>query len=105
LRARRRGSVRRAALADLAAANALPPERRRVAQAQLLRRLARTLQGDAAADAQGDAWAAALDRLFATTFFSAGAGRIFAEGLYRRGASEPGPVDAELARLFARIGA
>ena len=56
-------------------------------------------------DAQGAAWAAALDRLFATTFFSAGAGRIFTEGLYRRGAPEPGPVDAELARLFARIGA
>jgi len=105
LRARQRGTVRRVAARELAAANALPPEHRRVAQAQLLRRLARTLQGDAAADAQGAAWAAALDRLFATTFFSAGAGRIFAEGLYRRGAPEPGPVDAELARLFARIGA
>ncbi|KQP83137.1 DUF4381 family protein [Methylobacterium sp. Leaf117] len=105
LRARRRGSVRRAALRELAAANALPPESRRVAQAQLLRRLARTLQGDAAADAQGAAWAATLDRLFATTFFSAGAGCIFTDGLYQRGAPEPGPVDAELARLFARIGA
>ena len=47
----------------------------------------------------------ALDRLFATTFFTTGAGRLFTDGLYQRGAPEPGPVDAELARLFARIGA
>jgi hypothetical protein len=105
LLARRRDSVRRAAQRELAAANALPPEQRRVAQAQLLRRLARTLQGDTVADAQGADWAAALDRLFATTFFTQGAGRIFAEGLYQRGAPEPGPIDDGLARLFARIGA
>lgn len=105
LATRRRASVRRAALAELAAAGALPPEQRRVAQARLLRRLARTLQGDAVADRQGAAWGAALDRLFATTFFTTGPGRTFTEGLYQRGTPDPGPVDAELARLFARIGA
>lgn len=105
LAARRRASVRRAAQAELAAAAVLPPAQRRVAQARLLRRLARTLQGDAAAQAKGADWAATLDRLFATTFFTAGAGRVFAEGLYQREAPDPGPVDAELARLFARIGA
>ncbi|MCJ2034204.1 DUF4381 family protein [Methylobacterium sp. J-068] len=105
LRARRRDSIRRAALRELAAANALPPEPRRVAQARLLRRLARTLQGDAAADARGAAWGTVLDRLFATTFFTQGPGRVFAEGLYQRGAAEPGAIDAELARLFGRIGA
>jgi hypothetical protein len=105
LQARRRDSVRRAALGELAAANALPPEQRRVAQARLLRRLARTLRGDAVADARGAEWGLALDRLFATTFFTQGAGRVFAEGLYQRGTPEPDPVDTELARLFARIGA
>jgi hypothetical protein len=105
LRARRQASVRRAALRELAAANALPPGPRRVAQARLLRRLARTLRGDAAAATQGDAWAATLDGLFATDFFTKGAGRIFADGLYRREASEPGSVEAELGRLMQRIGA
>lgn len=105
LRARARSGLRRAALRELAAAQALPPDRRLIAQARLLRRLARTLKGDAAAATQGPAWAATLDALFSTDFFSRGAGRALADGLYRREAPEPGPLDAELRRLLARIGA
>lgn len=105
LRARQRGTVRRVAARELAAANALPPGPRRVAQARLLRRLARTLRGDAAASTQGDAWAATLDGLFATDFFTKGAGRTFADGLYRRDPPESGLIDAELGRLMQRIGA
>ncbi len=105
LRDRRRNSVRRAALAELAAARPLPPEARLVAQARLLRRLARTLRGDAAASGQGADWARTLDGLFATTFFTTGAGRGLVENLYRRETPDPAAIDAELGRLFARIGA
>ena len=104
LRVRARATVRRAALRDLAAARTLEPEARLVAQARLLRRLARTLQGEDAAAAQGPAWAERLDRLFATTFFTAGAGRALVEGLYRRGdRPDAGALDAELGRLIGRI--
>ncbi|GJD29049.1 hypothetical protein PMNALOAF_0281 [Methylobacterium adhaesivum] len=105
LRVRRRGTMRRVALRELAAANALPPESRRVAQARLLRRLARTLRGDTAASAQGPEWAATLDGLFATDFFTKGAGRTFADGLYQRDPPAPEIIDAELVRLMQRIGA
>lgn len=103
LRVRARATIRRAALRDLAAAQGLGPEARLVAQARLLRRLARTLQGDAAASAQGADWAARLDGLLATTFFTAGAGRVLVGGLYRRPAADPGPIDGELRRLIGRI--
>lgn len=103
LRDRQRRSVRRAALRELAAARALPPEQRLVAQARLLRRLARTLRGDAAASARGTDWAATLDGLFATDFFTRGAGRVLADGLYRRASPDSAAIDAELGRLFARI--
>ncbi|GJE46377.1 DUF4381 domain-containing protein [Methylobacterium soli] len=104
LRGRRRASLRRAALRELDAARALAPEARLVAQARLLRRVARTLEGDAATAERGAAWAARLDRIFATDFFGQGAGRVLVDGLYRRrGEAETGMVDAELARLLARI--
>lgn len=103
LRRRASASVRRSALNELAAARSLPPQARLVAQARLLRRLVRTLQGDAAADAKGEAWSAILDRLFATTFFSRGAGRVLGEGLYRREAADAAAIDAELGRLFTKI--
>ena len=104
LRARRHASVRRAALDALALTTALEPEARRVAQARLLRRLVRTLDGEAAAAERGEAWGRTLDRVFATGFFGAGAGRVLVDGLYRR--PEPGDaavLDAELARLFSTI--
>ncbi|TXN17325.1 DUF4381 domain-containing protein [Methylobacterium sp. WL30] len=104
LRVRARATVRRAALRDLAAARNLDPEARLVAQARLLRRVARTVQGEDAASAQGTAWAHRLDGLFATTFFTAGAGRVLAEELYRRSdRPDPAVLDAELGRLIGRM--
>ncbi|WP_238183173.1 DUF4381 family protein [Methylobacterium trifolii] len=104
LRTRSRATLRRAALRELAGSRTLAPEARLVAQAGLLRRLARKLQGADAADAQGAAWAARLDSLFGTDFFSAGAGRTLVDGLYRRRETpDPAAIDAELARLIGRI--
>ena len=104
LRARGQASVRRAALRELTLANGLDPETRRVAQARLLRRVVRTLEGDDAAAARGTVWAEKLDRTFATDFFSRGAGQALVEGLYRRPeAPDPAAIDAELGRLFSRI--
>ncbi|WP_375453377.1 DUF4381 family protein [uncultured Methylobacterium sp.] len=103
LRVRARATIRRAALRELAAAGALEPEARRVAQARLLRRVARTLQGEEAAAARGSAWAGRLDRLFATTFFTAGAGGGLVDGLYRRPVADPAALDTELGRLIGRI--
>ena len=104
LRARLRSSVRRAALRELRLANGLDPQTRLVAQARLLRRLVRTLSGEEAAAMRGAAWAGTLDRTFGTDFFSRGAGRAFAEGLYRRpGGADPAAIDAELGRLLSRI--
>jgi hypothetical protein len=115
VRNRQKNTVRRAALRELAATRALPPDQRLVAQARLLRRLARTVRGDAAASAQGADWAGILDGLFATDFFTRGAGQVLASGLYRRETpkfetsksetSKSELIDAELTRLFARIGA
>ncbi|GJD93872.1 DUF4381 family protein [Methylobacterium iners] len=105
LRLRARRTVRRAALRELAATRDLDPEARLVAQARLLRRLARTLAGDATADARGRDWAGLLDGLFRTEFFTKGAGRVLTDGLYRRETADPAAIDAELGRLFARIGA
>lgn len=104
IRTRRRATVRRAALRELTLTTGLPPEARRVAQAQLLRRVVRTIHGEAAARARGTAWAATLDRTFATELFSRGAGSVLVGGLYRRPEpSDPAVLDAELGRLFARI--
>lgn len=103
LQRRAKASIRRSALNELAVTRQLPPEARLVAQARLLRRLVRTLQGDAAADAKGEAWSAVLDRLFSTTYFSRGAGRVLGEGLYRRETADPAAIDAELGRLFTQI--
>lgn len=103
LRLRAGASLRRAALAELAAARALEPQARLVAQAALLRRLARTRLGEGAADLRGADWAAALDRLFATDFFGKGAGRVLADGLYRRADPDATGLDAELGRLIGRM--
>ncbi len=104
VRARRGASVRRAALRELALANHLEPEARRVAQARLLRRLVRTLKGEDAARTSGPAWAETLDATFATDFFRDGPGRTLTEDLYRRpGARDPAAIDAGLGRLFSQI--
>ncbi|UYW27029.1 DUF4381 domain-containing protein [Methylorubrum extorquens] len=104
VRARRGASVRRAALRELASAQNLEPEARRVAQARLLRRVVRTLKGEAAAGTSGAAWAATLDTTFATDFFRSGPGRVFADDLYRRPKSvDPAAIDAGLGRLLSQI--
>lgn len=100
---RARASVRRAALADLAASRSLDPPERILAQARLLRRLVRTVNGDEAASAQGRDWAARLDGLMRTDFFTAGAGRVLVDGLYRRDVPDPARLDAELTRLIGRL--
>ncbi|GEO98780.1 DUF4381 domain-containing protein [Methylobacterium haplocladii] len=104
LLARRRSTVRRAALHELTRARNLDPQTRLTAQARLLRRIVRTLEGEEAASARGTAWAQKLDGTFATDFFSRGAGRAFVDGLYRRpAAADPAAIDTELGRLFSRI--
>ncbi|ACL56014.1 DUF4381 family protein [Methylobacterium nodulans] len=94
---RRRMSVRRAALAELAASRGLDPPGRLVAQARLLARLARTL------GIEGEDRAAAFDRLFATDFFTAGPGRALTRDLYARAAPDLDAIDAGLSHLLARI--
>lgn len=97
-------SVRRGALDALAQSSGLAPNERLVAQAKLLRRLVRTLDGDASARQRWDAWAKQLDRTFRTDFFSRGEGRHYVEGLYRAGLGpDPAFMEAELATLFKRI--
>jgi hypothetical protein len=90
-------------LAELAGSRDLDPESRLVAQARLLRRLARTLAGDAAARETGAAWATRLDTLLATDFFTKGPGRVLADGLYRRQTPDLDGLDAELGRLIGRL--
>ena len=100
-RGRARMSLRRTALAELARSRGLDPESRLVAQARLLRRLGRTLGDDAGAT--GTAWAARLDLLFRTDFFTRGAGRVLADGLYRGQDPDLDALDAELGRLIGRL--
>ncbi|MDN3626506.1 DUF4381 family protein [Methylobacterium isbiliense] len=95
--ARRRVSVRRAALADLAASRGLDPAARLLAQARLVARLAATL------GAEGADPAAALDRLLATDFFTAGPGRALTRDLYARTVPDTEAIDAGLVRLLARV--
>ena len=96
-------SLRRAALAELARSRGLDPDARLVAQARLLRRLGRTLGGEAESRATGADWAARLDGLFRTDFFTRGAGRVLADGLYRRQDPDLDALDAELGRLIGRL--
>jgi hypothetical protein len=102
-RGRAGASLRRAALAELARSRGLDPEARLVAQARLLRRLGRTLGGEAESRATGADWAARLDGLFRTDFFTRGAGRVLADGLYRRQDPDLDALDAELGRLIGRL--
>lgn len=95
--------VRRAALAELARTRALDEPERIVAQAALLRRLARTFAEDGSARERGAAWLERLDRLFATDVFSRGRGQGFGDALYLPDQEKPALEDAELARLIGRL--
>ncbi|TNC11383.1 DUF4381 family protein [Methylobacterium terricola] len=87
--------IRRAALAELAAARDLPPGERQVALARLSRRLARSL---------GVEGAAGLDARLGTDFFRTGPGRTLTEHLYAPGpAPDLAAAEAGLARLVARL--
>ncbi|KAA0121326.1 DUF4381 family protein [Methylobacterium sp. P1-11] len=104
-RGRAWATIRRAALAELARSRGLDPEARLVAQARLLRRLDRSLDrsGETGTRAMGADWAARLDGRFRTDFFTRGAGRVLADGLYRRQDPDLDALDAELSRLIGRL--
>ena len=95
-------ALQREARAELRAAARLPAAEAARAQALLLRRIARTCGGEATRELRGEAWLAALDGLFATTFFTEGRGRRFGDDLYA-----PTPdatrIDDELAALVKRL--
>lgn len=102
---RRRAGLRHAAGLALAATRTLAPPERLAAQARLLRRLVRARDGETASRAQGDDWLAGLDRTFASDFFTSGAGRAYADSLYRRDAAvDVEALDRSLAELLARLG-
>ncbi len=95
-------SVRRAALADLAGSRGLDGPDRILAQARLLRRLVRTLKATRRPPPRRRL-AGRLDAVLRTDFFTAGAGRVLVDGLYRRESPDPASLDAELSRLIGRL--
>ena len=103
---RPRLSVKKSALGAFEETRSLPAGERRAAQAAILRRVVKSVEGDAAASATGTEWAATLDRVFATDLFSAREGRVFSEGLYARPpapANDDGKLDQELGGLISRL--
>lgn len=98
-------SLRASALEAFEAAQALPLEERRAAQAALLRRVVKSVEGDEAARATGPQWAETLDRVFATDLFAARGGRVFAQGLYERpsAANDDREIDRELGALLQKL--
>ncbi|MFL1876623.1 DUF4381 family protein, partial [Hansschlegelia beijingensis] len=72
------------------------------AQAALLRRVVRTVDGDEAARREGPAWGETLDRVLRTDFFTSGAGRVFATGLYVR-PDDTGDAEGEIDRRLATL--
>ncbi|ACA15901.1 conserved hypothetical protein [Methylobacterium sp. 4-46] len=104
LMSRQSTPVRRAALADLAAARGLDPPARLFAQARLVARLARALGAeDGVGGRSPEDRAVALDRLLRTDFFTAGPGRALTRDLYAPAAPDLDAVDAGLTRLLSRI--
>lgn len=99
-------SLRESALDAFEETKSLPTGERRAAQAAILRRVVRTVDGEEAARSSGDAWAAALDRTLRTDFFTARAGRVFATGLYSKpkAADDDDALDGELGALLKKLG-
>lgn len=99
-----RARIAASAVAELKRARNLPPAEARIVQARLLRRVVAARDGREAARLTGAAFAAHLDRSFATDFFTSGAGRALVSGLYE-------PVDPQatvdtserLEALFAAV--
>ena len=101
---RARQRMRRAALAALAGTRALAPGERIAAQAMLLRRVLATLGHGDAARGQGEGWPACLDAVFATAFFTGGAGQALAGAQYRPvSQATVAALDEGLARLFGEM--
>lgn len=101
---KRRTSIRRSALDELASSRTLSSEARLISQAKLLRNIVRALEGDAAARLHGDAWLAQMDATFATEFFTSGDGRAFGESLYRPVPHpEPEIMDREIQEFISRV--
>lgn len=100
---RRRADLREAARAALARTRGLDDAERLAGQAALLRRLVRRLAGEDAARLQGAAWLGALDRAFATRFFTQGAGAAFGDALYGARVPDVAALDGELAALFGKL--
>lgn len=100
----RKPSLQAEALAELAAAKSLPVPERRAAQAALLRRIVRTVEGDDAARATGPAWAATLDRTLGVDLFERRSGRVLVDGLYARELSDDPTLDHELEAAVAKVG-
>ena len=99
----RQRALRREALAELRLTSELAPAEALRAQALLLRRIARTVSGEATMQLAGEAWLSELDRIFATAFFTKGAGRCFGAALYAPQQPDAGAVQDELARLLSRL--
>lgn len=102
---RRRGRIHAAAQAELAAARGLSVPERLAVQAMVLRRVARQVGGEPTVKAQGAAWLERLDGIFATQFFTRGAGQVYGAGLYQRAAAvdDVDALDREVLRLIARV--
>ena len=97
-------AVRRALRTSLALAQAAPREQQLVAQATVLRRAARTVAGEEVARLRGEAWLAALDRIFRTRFFTEREGRCFADELYAASpTADPEVTGRNLAALARRL--
>lgn len=99
-------SLRKSAVAAFMKTEALPVGERRAAQAAILRRVVKSVEGDEAARANGADWATTLDRVFRTDLFSAREGRVFVDGLYAPRPVTPtddGALDRELGGLLARL--
>lgn len=97
-------SVRDAALAELAATKALPVPERRAAQAAVLRRIVRTVEGEQAARVTGPAWGATLDRTLGVDLFERGPGRVLVDGLYVREPADDPALDRALEAAVAKVG-
>ncbi|KQT52793.1 MULTISPECIES: DUF4381 family protein [unclassified Aureimonas] len=99
-----RARVAASALAELKRAKTLPPAEARIVQVRLLRRVVAARDGREAALLNGEAFAAHLDRSFATDFFTAGPGRALVCGLYEPGTAEArGTVSERLEALFSGV--
>lgn len=101
---RTRGSWRSEAAHRLSALAGAPPEVSLAGAAVILRQIALLRAGVQATKLTGESWLAELDRLLRTDYFTAGRGRIFADGIYRPAddAAKSEAVIADLRRLVHR---